>query len=274
MPFPLLVNNKERWQFVISNGLFVILFINIYAPFNMTEWPGESLFIQIVGLSAYGIVGVVVLVISQFLLRPLFKLKSFNLGGYILWFLFELTLLTTIMTFLFSEWPTIPLIQEWVITLKYTFSTALISYFSCLIILRLFQKSETISNEIIDTEPQETLTFKHENGKTGLVIRYDDFLYLKSADNYVEVHFLLNGVESSELIRNNLKWFENNLCNDSIIRTHRSYILNTQKIQKVSRSKGGYKIRINQHSFGVSESYKLTFEKALKIESSEKSEEA
>jgi hypothetical protein len=87
-------------------------------------------------------------------------------------------------------------------------------------------------------------------GTDALQVPSSDLLYMKSADNYVEVISRQNGDVKSELIRTTL----NKICADlsrfdMIVRCHRAFIVNTRNVNRITKTAGGYQLIIE----GVSE---------------------
>ena len=68
----------------------------------------------------------------------------------------------------------------------------------------------------------------------------DNLLYVDSADNYATIHYLNKSKVSHFLIRNSLKWMEKNLTSRSpLVRCHRSYIVNLDKVKVFRKTKDG-----------------------------------
>lgn len=75
-----------------------------------------------------------------------------------------------------------------------------------------------------------------------------DFLFARSDGNYTTIHFMNAQMLSRLLIRISLKELEHQICNFNIIRCHRSYILNLQKITHKSGNAQGYKVKLENCS--------------------------
>ena len=84
----------------------------------------------------------------------------------------------------------------------------------------------------IPTKTQETATRKDIFIKSGyelIKVTIDDILYIKSDADYTEIILENKKYLSSESLRH---WTEN-LDNQQFVRVHKSYIINTNKIQKI-----------------------------------------
>jgi DNA-binding LytR/AlgR family response regulator len=80
-----------------------------------------------------------------------------------------------------------------------------------------------------------------QTGKGETIIRRDDIEYLEAARNYVTV----STGERDFLVRNTLAKLEEQLAPGQIVRTHRSYLVNIDKIEEIrTTDTGGYEIRL------------------------------
>lgn len=81
-----------------------------------------------------------------------------------------------------------------------------------------------------------------QTGKGETVIRRDDIECLEAARNYVTV----STAERDYLVRNTLNKLEQQLAPGNIVRTHRSYLVNIDKIEEIrTTDSGGREIRLH-----------------------------
>lgn len=93
--------------------------------------------------------------------------------------------------------------------------------------------------------------------KTHHRILIKDILYLKAEVDYVKVITK----DTSLLVLDSLRNWEDKLFNYNFLRVHRSYIVNLQRIDKVS----GNRVFINNQEIPIGQSYKEPFNKALNL---------
>ncbi len=104
-------------------------------------------------------------------------------------------------------------------------------------------------------EEESLLVIKGQGKSDFISLPEKDLLYLKAADNYVEVTFLQNGNPSTHVLRTKLSIIEKNI--PKLIRTHRSYIINEQHFRRFKTTKTGTSaIMSNGDEIPVSKSYK------------------
>ena len=89
------------------------------------------------------------------------------------------------------------------------------------------------------------IPFRDERGILRLSIKKNDFLYCKGNDNYVTIFYNDRNSLSKFLIRNTLKNINADLKDFPIVRSHRSYIVNFEKVKLIERTKNGMIIKLD-----------------------------
>ena len=94
--------------------------------------------------------------------------------------------------------------------------------------------------------PKSTTTtdihFKDENGKADFSLPLDQLFFIKAANNYVEINYLEADKIKKHLLRNSIKNIDQQLEYPTIKRCHRSYLVNMDKVGKITGNAQGYKI--------------------------------
>ncbi|MBS2211748.1 LytTR family transcriptional regulator DNA-binding domain-containing protein [Carboxylicivirga mesophila] len=240
-PFNLLMPVRSRLFFVAFITIYLVLFLNIYKPYNLETWYVFSNNKQVFELGLLGLIGGLYFCFSQLLLPKLIKFRVSKVWHFALWTLAELALLTLLLTVLYDDirsfWQ---FVAEFSSNLKYVGLTLLPPYSFSLILLSWYQKQQAI-NEFRQKSKHHKVAntlvqFTDENGKIKLSIQLSEILYLVSMDNYVEIYYQIEGEQvRKELIRNSLKNLEEPLQQLPIRRCHRSYMINTSKITIIKR---------------------------------------
>lgn len=275
-PFTLLDSKRDKLFLIIFCGIFATFFINFYEPLNISTWNHDSAIGNFLTIWTAGIIGAIVLSITQFILRPLAHLNTFNIGRFVFWVLFEFFLIALLMFILYGE-SVFSFWKEFFLVFRYTISLTIIPYFlACLIIAvkklsnpTKIKEAPAILKPILkSTPPLAQHAFKDENGKIMLAIKPTQLLLLKSENNYTSVFFLQNEQVEKKLIRTNLKKLESELTEfPYLLRIHRSYMVNLENIASVQRKKGSFQISLTQlpeMPLKVSETYKAFFELQIK----------
>jgi hypothetical protein len=105
------------------------------------------------------------------------------------------------------------------------------------------QIAEDLTEKIAPAKEQvELISLTDENENPALEIPLRNLVYIQSASNYVEVHFLEDGNLKKTLIRNTLSNMEKQVPFDHIKKCHRSYMANLNLIEKITGNAQGYRL--------------------------------
>lgn len=98
---------------------------------------------------------------------------------------------------------------------------------------KIRQFSESYADKFIE--------FTSENEADNIRLQVSEIIFVKSADNYVEIGFRDGGEIRKKMVRNTLKNIEKQLREfNNFVRTHRSGIVNIQYIDKLNKNFNSY----------------------------------
>ncbi len=121
-------------------------------------------------------------------------------------------------------------------------------------------------NEVLPVENVQ-IEFESENKSEYFKLSLDQIILINAANNYIEVIYKQDEKMSKKLIRNSLKNTETLLSKyPSIIRCHRSCMVNKNHIQKITKGNEGLILTLTDYpkSIHVSRQYVLKVKEALK----------
>ncbi|MEO9482011.1 MAG: LytTR family DNA-binding domain-containing protein [Ekhidna sp.] len=105
-------------------------------------------------------------------------------------------------------------------------------------------------------QPNDLLMFTSENQKEFLKINTDHFLFIKSAFNYVEIHYQSQQQPTRYLLRKTLSGISNEYpSHKNLLRCHRSYIINPLNVDRVQCTNNKLVLSIAGESIPVSKQY-------------------
>ncbi len=265
------ISSTNRKFYLVAFSVFVaFIFLNFFEPFGLyydKSISREEVFIE---LFIAMFIAFIVLLLSQFVVRALFKINRFTPITLFIWFLFE-------AIFVATSWLILEVIDKdfagnvldaWIKNFTaYTLIMFLpyflyVSYVHVKDVIKILENKN--STKISEGNLEKDITFKDENEIVRLVLQHEDFLFIQSANNYVEVSFLENGVLSKTLLRNSIKKLEAIFTNTLIIRCHRSFIVNTTNIELAKKTSSGFNLKMKQVPniiIPVSKSYISEFKK-------------
>jgi DNA-binding LytR/AlgR family response regulator len=92
-------------------------------------------------------------------------------------------------------------------------------------------------------------------------VRSKDLLLLESTDNYVSVFYYLDNKVQRKLLRNTLKNLEEMLRQNTIVRCHRSYMVNPANVEFMQKNGKKLTLKIKHYDkpVPVSENYSSPF---------------
>ena len=256
-------------RLILLTATFALLFINIFQPFGSRGWyPHISDFKYFFFSSLIILTGMLVVVVSRLIMLAYTKKNDLYLWQYLLWILVEIVAMSLFYT-LFSKY--IPkeglnrdildifrqstINTSWVLLLPYAILWLYFSWRDKNNLLEKLAKAEPN----VELAKKNLVAFPDEKGELKISIMLENLLYVDSADNYATIHYLNKSKLSHYLIRNSLKWMEENLTKDSpLVRCHRSYIVNLDKVKVLRKTKEGIFLELdtdNTSDIPVSKTY-------------------
>ncbi|MCK3684250.1 LytTR family DNA-binding domain-containing protein [Maribellus sp. YY47] len=121
-------------------------------------------------------------------------------------------------------------------------------------------------NQFTERNTNKFIELSSDNEGDNLIIQVSEIVFVKSADNYVEVGFKEGGEVRKKMIRNTLKNIENQLKEFNVFtRTHRSCIVNMQHIEKLNKNFNTYWLSLadTQETVPVSRQYLMAVKDLL-----------
>lgn len=236
-PFTLLDDYPSRYALILLSSIFATLFIVIYDPMHITSIAINNKIGNLLSIYSAGVVGGATLILTQIVLRRIMRIESFRNGTYLLWTLFEFCSIAFVIFLIYGE-RGLPFWEELRVTSRLAIFMTLLPYASACLVIAVFkaQKEHRQSPiSIMNNTSPPLIDFANENDKSVLMLRAADILYLKANDNYVEIYFEEHGALSKKLIRNRLKNIEHSISHEDLIRVHRSYIINRQRIKSIHK---------------------------------------
>ena len=256
-------------RLILLTATFALLFINIFQPFGSRGWyPHISDFKYFFFSSLIILTGMLVVVVSRLIMLAYTKKNDLYLWQYLLWILVEIVAMSLFYTFFSKYIPKEGLNRDildifrqstintsWVLLLPYAILWLYFSWRDKNNLLEKLAKSEPN----VELAKKNLVAFPDEKGELKISIMLENLLYVDSADNYATIHYLNKSKLSHYLIRNSLKWMEENLTKDSpLVRCHRSYIVNLDKVKVLRKTKEGIFLELdtdNTPDIPVSKTY-------------------
>lgn len=287
-PFFYLNSRKNKWIYILSSSLFVLVFLVLFQPYGIPEVvanpvnSNENIILFFFTVSGCVFLGIS---LSQFFLRSLFNFNNVSNKKYMLWVLFEV-LVMTLFHFGFSF--VIPDLGD-NFEEELTVLFQLKNYFRALILmifpffgtiiyivikglnseiegleskLYKFQSNYKDSNVIKD----RSLEICDENNNLELVLNLSNFLFAESCNQYVLIHYLKDETHKKQIVRTRLKTIIETFKSLPIEQCHRSFVVNLINVKALIKKEGKMVLamdNLKEISLPVSKSYLEAIKKRI-----------
>ena len=259
-PIPSFIYSKANQIFMILFvPLFALVFIGTYRPFNFDRIGeiltahidiSEETMMLLVALIMV-LSGMAIGAVSRVIMNAYTNRHTLTYLGYIIWILGEIGAMATLFT-LFSLFTDIanPLPELFRNTFIKTVLIVFIPYTLSYILFVLRDKIHELRRLRKQIEANETVLQRayiqilDEKGEIRLSIKRENLVLIESADNYVCVYYINGDKPKKTMVRNTLARVAEHLKGTSVVRCHRSYMINLDHAKVMHRDKEGVFIEL------------------------------
>ncbi len=251
-PLPPYLNEKQNIiRLILFTSLFALVFINIYSPFGVDRWfdltrPEFFTYSSLVILA-----GVLVVVISRIVMFYTGKKHIILIWHYLVWISGEILLMSLVYA-LFTKYILNDgrVFTDLVRLSARNTSLVLLLPYSVMWLYFSWRDKKEMIERIAETQPvagntMDMVPFYDDRSILKFSVKKENLFYLESAENYVSICYLNKGKISKYLLRDTLKKMEENFAGTEIIRCHRSYMVNFEKVKIIRRDKDGLKLELD-----------------------------
>ena len=251
----------NKWKIIIPISLFIVFFMVIFQPFGLDEVQIQYKFLF---LGGFGLVTFAILMLNLVILPALFPAlfqeEKWTVMKELLHFLLIIFLIG-LGNLLYTAWA-LGMRLTFINILVFQVFTLSIGIIPITVLTLLKQNylkrknresAEYITSTLITHDPHpiidEQVRIASENDREEVMMMISDLLFVKSEGNYITVGYLKNGKITSVLLRNTMKYAMETLSAFPIIfRCHRSWLVNLDRIKKVSGNSQGLRLSIENYT--------------------------
>ena len=256
-------------RLILLTATFALLFINIFQPFNSRGWyPNISEFKYFFFSSLIILTGMLVVVVSRIIMLRYTRNRELHIWQFALHVFAEVAFMSLFYTIFSRYFPRIgaerEILEIFVQSSKNTAWILLLPY-SMLWLYFSWREKNKLLEQISKEEPEKEgpkrhlIAFPDEKGEFKISLDLEHLLYVDSSENYATIHYMNKSKLSHFLIRNSLKWMDENLTKETpLVRCHRSYIVNLDKVKVLRKTKDGIFLEmdaVNTPDIPVSKTY-------------------
>ncbi|PKP23856.1 MAG: LytTR family transcriptional regulator [Bacteroidetes bacterium HGW-Bacteroidetes-22] len=246
-PLPRYLTNKPNIiRHVVFTAAFALVFINLYAPFGVETWYNVTRLEFLFYSSLVILTGVLVVVVSRVILFYVSRKNQITVFQYILWVLAEVFFMALFYTM--YEKLILTDLRPLELVLKNSVqNTALVLMLPYSVLWLYFSYNEkkmqiqelTAPGRATQELSSQMVGFHDEKDVLQLSVKVGDLLYLEASSNYVTIVYLKKDRTARFLLRNTMKKLEPLLSGKGIVRCHRSFMVNFDKVKLMRKDKNG-----------------------------------
>ena len=256
---------RQKYQLVATvtfTALFSLVFMLVSIPFSHNVWFELGPSTAFMYTAFFFAIGLLIIVLSK---RMMYATRSREMSylQYVLWDLAEVVVICMLYT-LFSlkgdEYGIIVLENNSVSRIflnafVYCFISLIIPYIIAGMYFAIIDKNNTIRlmnyANVVSAEPvlpadEQKITLFDNSGVLKLSLRLSSLYYIESDDNYIMVWYTdSKGELKKYMLRCRLKTVEESFKGSSLVRCHRKYIVNMDKVKVLRKEKDGYEMDLD-----------------------------
>ena len=229
-------------------GFWLVFFLVVIAPFDTSDL---SFKVRLVLLPPYGLIFAGVYLISYAVQQILYKkLAYWNIALESI-IIFTTYILGVIATYAYYKTDAVNGTYSFIEFLSGVYFPILLIITTLLLFGRWFIARPKLKKK-------EKIIIRGDSKTDVLQVSEEDILYVTSAQNYVELHYMRNGVTHMQILRKTLKKIQEDLPH--LIQVHRSYLINPSHFVHWKNSQS---IVIGDKEIPVSKNYKSSLKEVL-----------
>ncbi|HHU35226.1 MAG TPA: LytTR family transcriptional regulator [Bacteroidetes bacterium] len=232
---------------VIFITVFSVFFMKFYTPFSSTVWFSFKDNRMLSMMLIFYFVAIGILSLSKYIIYKISKKSEISYFKYICWIVSEIIILIIFYS-LFTR--TLIIMDDneifWeifgkaaaclvlIISIPYVIMTLYASY------LEQEEAVKDLKKRDLDgtaTKEKRMVNLMDNRGNLKLSLDIDTLYYIESQDNYVKIYYDSGNKISTYMLRSRTKTLEKTFEGTSLVRCHRSYIVNTSKIRLFNNEK-------------------------------------
>ncbi|MBB6004710.1 LytTR family DNA-binding domain-containing protein [Arcicella rosea] len=261
-PYPHNDSTRRKLFLSFAAGIFISAFLLFFQPFDIANWHDDA---KVYILMGFGIITSDTMLFIYFGVQSLFpnyfKEEQWTVGreiGMVALNVLSIMTINVLYTqyYISNGFNMLNLVSMVIYTLVLgVFPATGIILINYIFYLKQYSKppqpSHLPEKHLEEVSTNNEIILIAENGKDSIMLKPDSFFYIESSDNYSTVVFLNENVFQKELIRSSLTRLENQISQTQIVRCHRSFIVNLNKVDKVTGNAQGYKLHLNESDFVI-----------------------
>ena len=259
---------RQKYQLIATvtfTAFFSLVYMLVSIPISHNVWFELGASEAFLFTAAFFIIGLFVIIFSKRLMYAT-RMHDMSYLQYVLWNVAEVIVICLLYASFSVKGDELGIIRLEDASFVDIFLNAFIYCFVSLIIpyiiagmyfaiidknntIRLMNYANVVSDEPILPKDEQKITLFDNSGVLKLSLRLSSLYYIESDDNYIIVWYTdSKGELTKYMLRCRLKTIEESFKGSSLLRCHRKYIVNMDKVKVVRKEKDGYELDIDNDS--------------------------
>ena len=238
---------------LIVSVLYALVFLVIYSPYSDTAWFGLAKSESFLLTTTFVVASILLLIVSRILMYFSSKnIVKMTYLKYSLWLFVEIILIGVFHAVLSMVYVKITdfsvsyivtksiLITLLALGVPYVVSSMWVTIKDMRNTLFVTDTNNIASDGEAIAQNIDIINIADNKGVLKLSVKLDNLYYIKAEDNYTIVNYTKNGLLNRYMVRCKIQTIEDNFTNTPLMRCHRTYIVNTQKIKVLRHESDGF----------------------------------
>lgn len=256
---------RQKYQLIATvtfTAFFSLVFMLVSIPFSHNVWFELGASEAFLFTAAFYVIGLFIIILSKRLMYATRNIPM-NYLTYVLWNIAEVFVICLLYTLFSIKGDSLGIIHLDDNSPVDIFLNASVYCFVSLIIpdiiagmyfaiidknntIRLMNYANVVSDEPILPKDEQKITLFDNSGVLKLSLRLSNLYYIESDDNYIVVWYTdSKGEMKKYMLRCRLKTVEESFKGSSLVRCHRKYIVNMDKVKVLRKEKDGYELDLD-----------------------------
>lgn len=225
--------------------VFFFSFALLYRPFDIGTILDMGKGLYAFNVTMLSCIVMVSLVFSRLIYYAVRNIAVKGMGWYVFWCFCEIMVISLFVA-----------LYIWLMQGRYTtffsvmvesvrdvFLTLLPPYVMVHLSLMYNAKDEELKEVLLSSKGASDasyIRFYDVNNNEKFAVHFSSMLYITAQDNYLRIYYLDNNKVTSYLLRNSITNIEKYCADYGLVRCHRSYIINSQRVKLLKKEREGY----------------------------------
>lgn len=257
-PYPFNDDLKHNSKIIFFISIGVLVFLYLFQPLDVSALENRQRFFVVIGLGVITFLSLSInLLLIPSLIPQIFLKRVWNIKKEIIW---NIWILSTISVGYYLYYKAIGIFEiDFYMIVKLILIavvpiTGLITINQNRMLRSYLKLANGINKKLKEnkSKDEQLVHFKSDYTKDSLSIKVSLLLFIRAANNYIEIFWREGDIIKNQMVRTSLKKAEEVLHEYKFVfKCHRSFMVNINYIDKIEGSIQGYKLFFDKVEFSI-----------------------